>query len=92
MTSPVIKIVRWGALLGGVGYGFVHHYSLARAEKAHREQQEAQRKQTLLDKYYAWKDEKEWASYGEMELNPDKPGFDLEKIVAFFEKRNESKA
>ncbi|EJC98657.1 uncharacterized protein FOMMEDRAFT_113827 [Fomitiporia mediterranea MF3/22] len=86
MASPTVNVVRYSALFAGVFYGVVHRRTL---QKQHNEalQQVAQHEREELVKRAkeAWKHKLE-AGKDALVTNPDDPNFDLEKLIARWEK------
>ncbi|WFD27023.1 F1F0 ATP synthase subunit e, mitochondrial [Malassezia nana] len=90
--SPVVNIVRYSALVGGIAYGILHRRSL-QAKYDERVHQKAVRQQEDLIK-------KAKAEYAKLQaakapapsandavvFNPEDPHFDLDKVLAYLEK------
>ncbi|KAL1919090.1 uncharacterized protein VTP21DRAFT_2471 [Calcarisporiella thermophila] len=89
MVSPLVNVARWSALGLGIVYGAYHRSSLTRAEERHRIEREWQHKQELIEKgraeYARRKAEEAGRAAGGIITNPEDPGFDLEKAVAYLE-------
>jgi len=82
MVSPTINVVRYSALIGGIGYGIWHQRTL---QKKH----DKQKVEGVVKRRQHWVEEakKEWAkrqgasSSSGVITDPDAPGFDLEKFL-----------
>ncbi|WFD40042.1 F1F0 ATP synthase subunit e, mitochondrial [Malassezia japonica] len=90
--SPVVNVVRYSALIGGIGYGILHRRTLQK-EFDERILKKEQKVQDDLIK----KAKEEYAKLqaakapvapsSTVVTNPDDPNFDLEKAFAQWEKQ-----
>ncbi|KAF8515820.1 ATP synthase E chain-domain-containing protein [Hysterangium stoloniferum] len=90
MASTAVNVVRYSALLTGVFYGIVHRRTLQGQENLKKEKHNEERRHELLKKaQQAWKD-KQLASKSDdgVITNPEDPKFDLEKLIAKWEKES----
>jgi len=86
MASPTVNVVRYTALLGGVFYGISHRRTLQKAkdeEKLHHAVHE--REELIKRAKDAWRRQQE-SPKDSLITNPDDPKFDLEKLLAKWEK------
>merc|ERR1712130_181189 len=90
--SPVVNVVRYSALVAGIGYGIVHRRTLQAKYDENLRQKELKRQEALV------KEAKE--AYAKLHVakaptsdanavvtNPEDPNFDLEKAFALWEKQ-----
>ncbi|EGD72230.1 hypothetical protein PTSG_00250 [Salpingoeca rosetta] len=81
-VSPTVKFCRWALLVTGVVYGASHHSTLAKREAAAKKAQEAQEaKKQKAQKAQAA------SSTNDLEMDPNSPNFDLEKVLLSLEKQ-----
>ncbi|KIJ53654.1 hypothetical protein M422DRAFT_201867 [Sphaerobolus stellatus SS14] len=87
MTSATVNVVRYSALLAGVFYGISHRRTL-QAEKNVRDEHHAEERRAHLIKEakQAWQDKQKAAKSTGVITNPEDPKFDLEKLIAQWEK------
>ncbi|THH03451.1 hypothetical protein EW145_g6246 [Phellinidium pouzarii] len=86
MVSATVNVVRYSALLGGVFYGIVHRRTLQKVkdeDRAHHALHE--REELVKQAKEAWKKQKQ-APKDSIVTNPEDPKFDLEKLLAKWEK------
>ncbi|CZT17075.1 related to F1F0-ATP synthase subunit E [Ramularia collo-cygni] len=84
MASTGVNVVRWGALVFGVFYGFTHQQAIHAKDKLAASQHEYEQKSKLISEAKAKFAEKNSPSKGDgIITNPEDPKFDLEK---YFEK------
>ncbi|KAG2118167.1 ATP synthase E chain-domain-containing protein [Suillus discolor] len=86
--SATLNVARYSALLSGVFYGIYHRRSL---QKAHDQEKEHhaihQREQLISQARDAWRHKQESPKESDgIITNPEDPRFDLEKLVAKWEK------
>ncbi|GAK68113.1 uncharacterized protein PAN0_040c6346 [Moesziomyces antarcticus] len=89
-SSPVLNVVRYSALVGGIGYGILHRRTLqakadvkaAHAEYKHKEQLIQKAKEAYKNRLVA-----KQSSSG-VETDPESPAFDLEKFLLKVEQEN----
>ncbi|PWO00883.1 hypothetical protein FA09DRAFT_327595 [Tilletiopsis washingtonensis] len=90
MVSPVVNVVRYSALVGGIGYGVVHRRTLQKREDARAIAAEKKHQEQLKVQAQKEKDQSIIASVrggaGGVVTNPEDPKFDLEKYIASFDK------
>ncbi|KAH8913510.1 hypothetical protein BT69DRAFT_1359047 [Atractiella rhizophila] len=81
MVSPVINVVRYSALLGGIGYGIVHQRTLQK-QKNLKDKLNEERKHDrwVHEAQLEWQRRKSAATSGVI-TDPDNPAFDLEKLL-----------
>ncbi|EPQ29515.1 uncharacterized protein PFL1_02734 [Pseudozyma flocculosa PF-1] len=90
MTSPVLNVVRYSALVGGIGYGVVHRRTLQAREDDKAAQRAYKHKEDLIKqakKAYAQKLVAKQSDTG-IVTDPENPAFDLEKFLQKFEQEN----
>jgi len=86
MTSPTITVVRYTALIGGIFYGITHRRNLQAKAEGRALDHELHRRETLLEQARkAWA-EKNSPKKPTLVTDPDDPKFDLEALVAAYEK------
>ncbi|EME49370.1 hypothetical protein DOTSEDRAFT_119772, partial [Dothistroma septosporum NZE10] len=79
-----VQVLRWGALVFGVFYGFSHQQAITSRDKAAAAQHEWDRKQNLINEAKKQFAEKHSKKSGDGVItNPEDPKFDLE---AYFKK------
>ncbi|KAI0095249.1 ATP synthase E chain-domain-containing protein [Irpex rosettiformis] len=90
MASTTVNVVRYTALLSGVFYGITHRRTLQKEhdhEKKHHAIQE--REHLIAEAKEAWKRKQEAGSNKDsIVTDPEDPKFDLEKLVAKWEKES----
>ncbi|KAG2155711.1 ATP synthase E chain-domain-containing protein [Suillus clintonianus] len=86
--SSTLNVARYTALLSGVFYGIYHRRSLQKAHDQDKEHHAIhQRTQLIAQAKDAWKHKQESAKGSDGVItNPEDPRFDLEKLVAKWEK------
>ncbi|PWN35224.1 uncharacterized protein FA14DRAFT_178600 [Meira miltonrushii] len=90
MSSPVVNVARYTALIGGIGYGIVHRRTLQKREDTRAEQAAKRHEEKIqADK----KREQEQSILAAVRSggngvvsDPDSPQFDLEKYLKSLEK------
>ncbi|CAO1616116.1 unnamed protein product [Jaminaea pallidilutea] len=90
-ASPVVNVVRYSALVGGIGYGVLHRRTLQAREDKKFEKAEYKRKEDLINQAKeAYKQrlvlQAQNAKSGGVVTNPEDPNFDLEKFLTSLEK------
>ncbi|KDN43323.1 hypothetical protein K437DRAFT_257530 [Tilletiaria anomala UBC 951] len=87
--SPVINVVRYSALVGGIAYGIVHRRTLQAREDAKAAERAYKHKEDLIRQAKkAYADRLVAANSGSgVVTNPDDPKFDLEKFLVHLEKQ-----
>ncbi|KJY00912.1 mitochondrial ATPase like protein [Zymoseptoria brevis] len=89
MSATGTNVLRWGALVFGVFYGFTHQQAIFAKDKAAEHKHEYDRKQKLIDEAKAKFAEKHSPKSGDGVItNPDDPKFDLEKYLLKVAKEN----
>lgn len=81
--SATLKVLKWGALGGGVVYGFMHNRTLAKNTESKRFNDEWARKEKLIEEAkakYAELNKPKDTGNGPV-TNPDDPNFDAEKLI-----------
>ncbi|TKY88501.1 hypothetical protein EX895_002489 [Sporisorium graminicola] len=86
-SSPVLNVVRYSALVGGIGYGILHRRTLqakadakaAHAEYKHKEQLIQKAKEAYKNRLVAKQSDTGVVS------DPENPAFDLEKFLTKLE-------
>ncbi|KAF8913189.1 ATP synthase E chain-domain-containing protein [Gymnopilus junonius] len=87
MVSSTVNVVRYTALLSGIAYGWYHRKSLQAAYDNHkREEAIHQREKLIAEAKDAWKRKQEASSDTNLVTDPEDPRFDLEKLIAKWEK------
>ncbi|KAK1923558.1 ATP synthase E chain-domain-containing protein [Papiliotrema laurentii] len=84
MASATRNVVRWTALIAGVGYGIVHQTTLQTkydAEKLHRHQAHRAQLVEKAREAYAAKKLAEKSGASSLVTDPEDPRFDLEKLI-----------
>ncbi|EME87304.1 uncharacterized protein MYCFIDRAFT_47761 [Pseudocercospora fijiensis CIRAD86] len=82
MSSTGVNVLRWGALVFGVFYGFSHQQVISSRDKRAAYQHEYDRKAKLISEAKAKFAEKSRPSTGSGVItNPDDPKFDLEAYL-----------
>ncbi|KAI3626931.1 F1F0 ATP synthase subunit e, mitochondrial [Malassezia furfur] len=90
--TPLVNVVRYSALIAGIGYGILHRRSLQKDWDAKALQQEQKQKDELIKKakeeYAKLKaaTQQKVAPVVDAVTNPDDPNFDLEKAFERWEK------
>ncbi|TFK56471.1 hypothetical protein OE88DRAFT_1729962 [Heliocybe sulcata] len=86
MASSTVNVVRYTALVSGVFYGIVHRRTLQKEhdEKKHHHQIH-ERERLIAEAKEAWKRKQE-TSKDSIVTDPEDPHFDLEKLIAKWEK------
>ncbi|KAG2138722.1 ATP synthase E chain-domain-containing protein [Suillus bovinus] len=86
--SATLNVARYSALLSGVFYGIYHRRSLQQAHDQEKEHHAIhQREQLIAQAKDAWRHKQEGAKGSDgIITNPEDPRFDLEKLVAKWEK------
>ncbi|KIK02125.1 hypothetical protein K443DRAFT_677898 [Laccaria amethystina LaAM-08-1] len=88
MVSSTVNVVRYTALVSGVAYGWYHRRTLQTAHDQHKlEHAVHHREQLVAEAKDAWK-KKQQSSIKDTTLvtDPEDPRFDLEKLIAHWEK------
>ncbi|EMD42314.1 hypothetical protein CERSUDRAFT_129903 [Gelatoporia subvermispora B] len=90
MASPTVNVVRYTALLTGVFYGIVHRRTLQKQHDEERLQHAIHEREHLVGQAKeAFKKKQEEAKpKSGVITNPEDPKFDLEKLVATWERES----
>jgi len=90
MASSTVNVVRYTALLSGVFYGIAHRRTL---QKEHDEEKKNhaihEREHLVAQAKEAWKKKQEGSKKDSVITNPEDPKFDLEKLIAKWEKESQ---
>ncbi|KIK41642.1 hypothetical protein CY34DRAFT_805803 [Suillus luteus UH-Slu-Lm8-n1] len=86
--STTLNVARYSALLSGVFYGIYHRRSLQKAHDQDKEHHAIhQRERLIAQAKDAWRHKQESAKGSDGVItNPEDPRFDLEKLIAKWEK------
>ncbi|OJA09791.1 hypothetical protein AZE42_08085 [Rhizopogon vesiculosus] len=88
--SATLNVARYTALLSGVFYGIYHRRSLQKTHDLDKEHHAIhQREQLIAHAKDAWRQKQESAKGDGIITNPEDPRFDLEKLVAKWEKETQ---
>ncbi|TFK26745.1 hypothetical protein FA15DRAFT_636827 [Coprinopsis marcescibilis] len=88
MVSSTVNVVRYSALLTGVVYGWYHRRTLQADADHHKVQNALHHQEKLVaEARAAWKRKQE-AGGDNVVTDPEDPRFDLEKLVASWDKRS----
>ncbi|KAJ9065680.1 F1F0 ATP synthase subunit e, mitochondrial [Entomophthora muscae] len=85
-SIALINSLRWGGLVFGVGYGFVHHRTLAKQDALKREHDAIKHKENLIRQAKKEFARKQAALSSAVVSDPTSPDFDLEKYLKSIEK------
>ncbi|KAJ3723559.1 ATP synthase E chain-domain-containing protein [Lentinula guzmanii] len=88
MVSPTVNVARYSALFAGVFYGFYHRRTLQAAHNENKVQHAAHDREHLIaEAKEAWQRKQVIASSSDdVVTDPEDPRFDLEKLIAKWEK------
>ncbi|KAH6916715.1 ATP synthase E chain-domain-containing protein [Coprinopsis sp. MPI-PUGE-AT-0042] len=87
MVSSTVNVVRYSALLSGVVYGFYHRRTLQSEADKHKLEHAAHHQEKLIaEAKAAWKRKQEGPAQTSLVTDPEDPRFDLEKLIAHWEK------
>ncbi|KAJ4000194.1 ATP synthase E chain-domain-containing protein [Lentinula boryana] len=88
MVSPTVNAARYSALFAGVFYGFYHRRTLQAAHNENKVQHAAHDREHLIaEAKEAWQRKQVIASSSDDVItDPEDPRFDLEKLIAKWEK------
>ncbi|KAI9299158.1 hypothetical protein K502DRAFT_361693 [Neoconidiobolus thromboides FSU 785] len=86
--NALLNVLRWGALSGGLFYGYNRHNSLVKLEAKLQAENEYKRKEKLIHDAKVAYAQKKAAQGSSVVSDPDSPNFDLEKFLLSFEKTN----
>lgn len=87
MASSTVNVVRYTALLSGVAFGWYHRRSLQAAHDTHKLKDAThQREKLITEAKQAWKRKQEASSDTTLITDPEDPHFDLERLIAQWEK------
>ncbi|KAF2208844.1 hypothetical protein CERZMDRAFT_114360 [Cercospora zeae-maydis SCOH1-5] len=82
MASTGVNVLRWGALVFGVFYGFSHQQAIHSKDKANAQKAEYDRKANLIQQAKAKFAEQNSPRTGDGVItNPEDPKFDLEAYL-----------
>ncbi|KAG1779529.1 ATP synthase E chain-domain-containing protein [Suillus placidus] len=86
--STTLNVARYSALFSGIFYGIYHRRSLQKAHDQDKEHHAIhQREQLIAQAKDAWRHKQDSAKGSDGVItNPEDPRFDLEKLVAKWEK------
>ncbi|KAG2350955.1 hypothetical protein BDR05DRAFT_1054981 [Suillus weaverae] len=86
--STTLNVARYSALLSGIFYGIYHRRSLQKAHDQDKEHHAIhQREQLIAQAKDAWRHKQDSVKGSDGVItNPEDPRFDLEKLVAKWEK------
>lgn len=90
--SPVVNVVRYSALVGGIAYGILHRRSLQAKYDEHVHHKAVKQQEDLIKKakeeYAKLQAAKAPAPSASdaVVFNPEDPRFDLDKVLAYLEK------
>ncbi|KAK7686633.1 hypothetical protein QCA50_010233 [Cerrena zonata] len=88
MASTTVNVVRYTALLSGVFYGISHRRTLQKAHDEDKRHHAIHEREHLIEQAKeAWKKKQE-TSKDSIVTNPEDPHFDLEKLIAKWEKES----
>ncbi|KDQ63061.1 hypothetical protein JAAARDRAFT_65140 [Jaapia argillacea MUCL 33604] len=86
MVSSTVNVVRYSALLTGVFYGILHRRTLQKAHDEDKRHHALHERESLIaEAKEAWKRQKD-SRKDDVIADPDDPKFDLEKLLAKWEK------
>ncbi|KAJ3774374.1 ATP synthase E chain-domain-containing protein [Lentinula raphanica] len=88
MVSPTVNVARYSALFAGVFYGFYHRRTLQAAHNESKVQHAAHDREHLIaEAKEAWKNKQVAEKPSDDVItDPEDPRFDLEKLIAKWEK------
>ncbi|TFK42028.1 ATP synthase E chain-domain-containing protein [Crucibulum laeve] len=87
MVSSTVNVVRYSALVSGIAYGWYHRRTLQAAHTQHKvEQAVHDRERLVAEAKKAWKTKQEAVNDTTLVTDPEDPQFDLEKLIAKWEK------
>ncbi|CAE6450004.1 unnamed protein product [Rhizoctonia solani] len=85
MASPVVNVVRYTALGGGILYGIFHRRTLqTRLDNERAHEHEVRHENLLKQAKEAWQ-RKNDSSLSNLITDPDDPRFDIDKLIAKYE-------
>ncbi|CAE6442254.1 hypothetical protein BN14_12411 [Rhizoctonia solani AG-1 IB] len=85
MASPVVNVVRYTALGGGILYGIFHRRTLqTRLDNERAHDQELRHENLVKQAKEAWKRKTE-SGLSNLITDPDDPRFDVDKLIAKYE-------
>ncbi|PWZ03820.1 hypothetical protein BCV70DRAFT_210034 [Testicularia cyperi] len=88
-SSPVLNVVRYSALVGGIGYGIVHRRTLQAKEDVKAAHAAYKHKEDLIKKAKeAYKNRLVAKQDTGVITDPESPAFDLEKFLIKLEQEN----
>ncbi|KAF8845994.1 hypothetical protein PAXINDRAFT_124802 [Paxillus involutus ATCC 200175] len=86
--SSTLNVARYTALLSGIFYGIYHRRSLQKAHDQDKEHHAIHQREQLIEQAKAaWRQKKESVKGDGVITDPEDPRFDLEKLVAKWEKQ-----
>ncbi|KAF8899259.1 ATP synthase E chain-domain-containing protein [Infundibulicybe gibba] len=87
MASSTVNVARYTALFSGVVYGWYHLRTLQGAHNQHKLEHAAHDRERLIaEAKDAWKKQQEAAKDTSVVSDPEDPRFDLEKLLAKWDK------
>ncbi|KDR85527.1 hypothetical protein GALMADRAFT_234451 [Galerina marginata CBS 339.88] len=87
MVSSTVNVVRYTALFSGIAYGWYHRRSLQASHDKHKLSEAAHHREKLIaEAKEAWKRKQSALSDTTLVTDPEDPRFDLEKLIAKWEK------
>ncbi|KJA28600.1 hypothetical protein HYPSUDRAFT_34039 [Hypholoma sublateritium FD-334 SS-4] len=87
MVSSTVNVLRYTALFSGVAYGWYHRRSLQSEHDKHKLDNAVHSREKLIaEAKEAWKRKQDPANDTTLITDPEDPHFDLEKLIAKYEK------
>ncbi|SPO24303.1 related to TIM11 - subunit E of the dimeric form of mitochondrial F1F0-ATPase [Ustilago trichophora] len=89
-SSPVLNVVRYSALVGGIGYGILHRRTLQAKEDVKAAHAEYKHKEHLIQKAKEAYKNRLVAKQSDTGIvtDPENPAFDLEKFLTKLEQES----
>ncbi|CAG7853953.1 SubName: Full=Related to TIM11-subunit E of the dimeric form of mitochondrial F1F0-ATPase {ECO:0000313/EMBL:CCA67156.1} [Serendipita indica DSM 11827] len=88
MPSPTVNVIRYSALVGGIGYGIMHRRTLQANENKRKEHEAEHRREKLIEEARkAWREQQRPKKTDGVITNPEDPNFDLEKLLLSLESK-----
>ncbi|KAF9447029.1 hypothetical protein P691DRAFT_803036 [Macrolepiota fuliginosa MF-IS2] len=87
MVSSTVNVVRYTALFSGIFYGWYHRRTLQAEHNKHQIEHAIHNRERLVaEAKEAWKRKQDASKDTTVVADPDDPRFDLEKLIAKWEK------
>ncbi|TFK70444.1 hypothetical protein BDN72DRAFT_838969 [Pluteus cervinus] len=87
MASATVNVTRYTALFSGVVYGWYHRRTLQSEHDKHKLEHAVHDREVLVNQAKeAWKRNQEAGKGDSIVTDPEDPRFDLEKLLAKYEK------